>query len=93
MKIILEFTYHQRIIVIPEGYISDIKEFQRECTEWIYNQPEYWVIGRNNTLVCSYGENDILRYVNEILIADSGEKAYLLDESVEDKECKNLLYF
>jgi hypothetical protein len=40
-----------------------------------------------------YGAEDVLRYINEVILADSEEKAYFTSKAMLRKEKSGVLYF
>lgn len=81
------------MIYIPDGYIQDLEQLQADFDEWVYRQPECWVEWQYGGEVCAFNEDEFLRYVNEIVLKDSSEKACFIEVSKENQKCKNILYF
>lgn len=80
MKVNLCFDYYSKIIYIPDGYITDLKKMQHSFFEWMDSQPPCLV-----DKGVSYDEDDFLKYVNNEVLMESREKAYVLsDESKKE---------
>ncbi len=73
MNIELKFDYDSSVIYIPDGCVFDAKELQQSFLEWMQNQPECIIKSGY-----SYNEEDFLRYINNVMLKNSKEKAYFL---------------
>lgn len=78
MNIELKFDYHSCVVYIPDGYIQDVYELQKDFLEWIEDQPTCIIKTPENLLVLSYDEKDFIKYLNDVVLKDSNEKAYFL---------------
>lgn len=80
MKIELEFDFEAKMIYVPDGYIKNLKTFRLDFFHWMYDQDEYVTEFGGY----EYDERAVLKYINEVMLACSDEKAYLLDETDKD---------
>ena len=78
MNIKIEFDYHSMIIFIPDGYIYDVGKLQERFLEWVEEQPDCFVKGRSGFIALSYDEKDFLKYINEVILQNTNEKAYFV---------------
>lgn len=77
MKIILKFDYYSRCIYVPDGYVKDSLALQKEFFLWLYDRPENYAVSSRNVFSLSYNENDFVQFINETLLCNSNERAYL----------------
>ena len=77
MNIILEFDYYSKIMYIPDGYINDLKEVYLNFFEWLYDESDCYT---ESMLGVNYDEQDFIRYINEVILIESREKAYIVQE-------------
>lgn len=80
MNLLLKFDYASYVVSIPDGYVRDIKTLQNDFFEWLYWQKE-----NITDLGVAYGAQDFVRFINETLLRESAEVAYLLPEPVGKK--------
>ena len=78
MNIVLKFDYYSRTIYIPDGYIFDVKKMQVQFFEWLYDQPDCFIQDKNGNLSVSYNEDSVVKYINNVILCDSKEKAYYI---------------
>lgn len=78
MVIELRFDYASSFVAVPDGYITSGKELQKSFLAWVEDQPENIVITKDGRAAVSYGDEDIMKYLNSVLLCDSREKAYLI---------------
>lgn len=88
MKILLKFDLDSHMIYVPDGYIQDIEETQNDFANWLYTQKENWIKSPGGQLALRYNRNDFLRYVNEVILANSEEKAYFVND--KDNSAKEI---
>lgn len=84
MYINLKFDYYMTTLYVPDGYILDIKLLQDDFLEWVSNNPECIILSKGGN-VLSYSDKDFLQYVNEELLKESKEKAYIEVKPVKKK--------
>lgn len=92
MDIILKFDYYSRTLYIPDGYIEHLNKIYEQFFEWLFEQPECLVELPKN-LGLRYDENDFLRYINEVILLNSNEKAYLVSGEPKNKKKAPVLKF
>lgn len=81
MIIKIKFDYHFAIVVIPDKSLSNVNGLQESFLEWVEEQPDCVIERSHGKLALSYNEFDVLRFVNEKLLVNSNEKAYLIKNS------------
>lgn len=77
MNIILRFDYYSKMIYIPDGYINNLNKIYLEFFEWLSEQTECCV-SEKKTYGLSYDESHFLKYINEELLGECSEKAYVV---------------
>ena len=92
MKVILRFDYYSKMIYIPDGYIKDLNEMYMNFFDWLSEQSECY-ISKNGAWGLSYNESDFLKYVNEVMLKESSEKAYITKSAEKNKEKLPVLKF
>ena len=78
MVIELRFDYASSFVAVPDGYITSGKELQKSFLAWVEDQPENIVITKDGRAAVSYGDEDIMKYLNSVLLCESREKAFLI---------------
>ena len=78
MVIELRFDYASSFVAVPDGYITSGKELQKSFLAWVEDQPENIVITKDGRAAVIYGDEDIMKYLNSVLLCDSREKAFLI---------------
>ena len=78
MNVELKFDYYSRMIYIPDGYVDDVKILQSSFLDWMQEQPECIVCAPDMQMGYSYNEDDFLRYINNVVLKNSHEKAYFI---------------
>ena len=77
MFIKLKFEFHECNVYIPDGYLNNLENLQKNFLEWMYEQPECYMKLEKTKIGYSYNENDFIKYLNTVLLKDYHEKAYL----------------
>ncbi len=85
MLLKLRFTYDSYIIHIPDGFVGDLKKLQFDFLDWMYEQPDCKIFFPSGDYVCTYGPEDFVRYLNEVVLKDVNEVAYLSDKPYRGK--------
>ena len=78
MIIKLRFDYHSSFASVPDGYITNGKELQESFLSWVEDQQENIVITKDGRAAVGYSDEDIIKYLNSVLLCDSREKAYMI---------------
>ena len=79
MKIQLIFDIAKYMIYVPDGYIIDTKQLQMDFFEWCETQEDAFLITPGNIFSWCYSKELFLRYINEVVLSESREKAYFID--------------
>ena len=93
MIIELRFDYHSSFSSVPDGYIANGKELQESFLSWVEDQPENIVITKDGRAAVGYSDEDIMKYINSVLLCDSKEKAYLITKEKVRKPIKFSISF
>ena len=101
----LDFGYYVKLMHVPDGYMDylryrkkdDLIQFENAFDDWIDQHEEYVryfdsIDGGQIKGRC-YGPDDVLRYVNEVILVNSEEKAYFTSKAMLRKEKSGVLYF
>lgn len=91
MNVDLMFDFYSHTIYIPDGYVSSLANLQTNFLNWIHDQPEYIVSLPDKQIAYSYDEYAFIKYVNNILLVNSNEKAYFVTKL--NKKSKHVLKF
>lgn len=93
MFVTLEFDHHTCDLYIPDGYITNLNEVYLRFFDWIIEQPEC-MIGSGKSCCIAYNEIHFERYINDVVLNDSSEKAYVLKNNTKMvKKIKHKLKF
>ena len=76
MNVELKFDFDTYTVYLPDGYIFDASKLQNDFLEWMQEKPECITQDKNGNLGFSYDADTFLKYINEVILANSGEKAY-----------------
>lgn len=87
------FDYHSSFASVPDGYITNGKELQESFLSWMEDQPENIVITKDERAAVGYSDEDIIKYLNSVLLCDSKEKAYLITKEKVRKPIKFSISF
>ena len=79
MKIQLIFDISQYLLYVPDGFIIDVKQLQLDFFEWCETQEDAFSIAPGNKFAWCYSQETFLRYINEVVLSESAEKAYFVD--------------
>ncbi|MBE5922657.1 MAG: hypothetical protein E7269_07890 [Lachnospiraceae bacterium] len=85
MNISLKFDCHSCTIYIPDGYITNIIEIQNQFFEWVSEQSSCLTEDNAGRVAVKYNEKDFLKYINEQILIDSREKAYIISGTNKTK--------
>lgn len=77
MYIKLCFDYHEKFLWIPDGYINDLSQIQSEFFEWLYMDGSDVTTDKSGHIALAYDENTFLKFVNDTILKNSSEKAYI----------------
>lgn len=77
MNVLLKFDYASYVVHIPDGYIENVKMLQADFFRWLYSQGENTTdLGRIAGV--EYNVQDVLRFLNTMILHDCSEVAYLI---------------
>ena len=93
MIIELRFDFGSSFVSVPNGYITNGKELQESFLSWVEDQPENIVITKDGRAAVGYSDEDIIKYLNSVLLCDSKEKAYLITKEKVKKPIKFSISF
>ena len=93
MIIELQFDYHSSFASVPDGYITNGKELQESFLSWGEDHPENIIITKDGRAAVGYSDEDIIKYLNSVLLCDSKEKAYLITKQKVRKPIKFSISF
>lgn len=78
MYINLKFDFYSDTIYISDGYIFDVSALQENFFEWIHDQPSCFANRSTGPFGLAYDSSDFLRFVNEVILNGSSERAYFI---------------
>lgn len=84
MNILVKFEATHFVLYIPDGYVYDLELLQNDFLKWIEDQSVYRVLPGQKTGIC-YNANTFLQYLNEVVLLNSGERAYFIKHSKQKK--------
>lgn len=88
MNIKLKFDFYTKIIYIPDGYIDNLHKLQLEFLDWVSRQSECLT----DSCGLSYDAEDFLKYVNDVVLENSREKAYFLQNGHSKKTMSTIKF-
>ena len=101
----LDCGYYIKLMHVPDGYMdhlryrktADLVQFEHGFFDWLDQHEEYIqyldsIDGGQIQGRC-FNEKAILRYVNEVILVNSEEKAYFTSKAMLRKEKSGVLYF
>ena len=83
MNIKLEFDFDTYTVSVPDGYISNVAKMQIEFLEWMHEQPECISQDKKGRLGFSYSADTVLKYINDVILCESNEKAYFVQKPTQ----------
>lgn len=78
MNLLLKFDYYSCVIYIPDGYVANLSKLQLDFFEWLYDRPECIKKNHRGNVGVSYNQEDFLDYLNNVVLSNSREKAYMI---------------
>ena len=79
MKIQLIFDFAKYMLYVPDGYIIDTKKLQMDFFDWCETQEDAFSIAPGKRFGWCYSNELFLRYINDVVLSESREKAYFID--------------
>lgn len=93
MELLLQFDYSSSVVYIPDGYVYSIEQLQEDFLDWVSDQPECWVNGPGHIAALSYGKEEFLAFVNDVILMESKEKAYFISDAHKHSRARRILRF
>ncbi len=96
VNIIFEDSEYVDIIEIPYNII-ELEKIQSDFFKWIFDkniEHKYWIIENGEKKYCSYGTDAFIYWLNNTILKDSIENAYILKNNTSNyNENDKSLYF
>ena len=73
MNVYITHDFERHLVYIPDGYTGSMEKLRDDFLDWVGEQPECILNGG----IC-FGHETFLRYLNEVLLKEVNEKAYLV---------------
>ncbi len=93
MNIKLRFDCYSCDIYIPDGYIFDLEKLKKSFLDWMELQPECIVDFSDGRSGYYFNEKHFVKFVNDIILKRSREKAYLIQTLQEKRKSKFTIDF
>lgn len=93
MIIKLKFDCYCQDVFIPDGYVTNLDELQMSFVEWMQSQPECIVRLKEKQWGYYFDEHTFLRYINQEMLNNCKEKAYLISSSLSKNKKVNTIVF
>lgn len=87
MRILVQFCVNADIIECPAFILNDLKSYQNEFTEWLYdktNDHAYWMYKDGEKYGCSYRSEAFVEWLNKFILDKHEEKAKVVEQSVDE---------
>lgn len=78
MNLLLKFDYYSCVVYMPDGYVTNFPKLQLDFFEWLYNHSEFIKENFRGNVGISYNEREFLDYLNDVVLSNSSEKAYII---------------
>ena len=85
-KIVLKFTCHSDLIIVPDSIAQNIHSIRMEFDKWLYdksNNHDYWVYINGKKKAVSFDSNAFVDYLNNIHLVNNKEKSYIIQKKIE----------
>ena len=93
MRIKLRFDVMECIIYVPDGYVLNIRQLQADFFEWCETQTDSFSTAPGRKFAYSYSQELFLRYINEVVLSKSAEKAYFIDsDHTKQKKIPTIIF-
>jgi len=92
MLLFVEFDINADIIDVPQEVIDNRKLLNRACVNWLYSsavKPRYTVTINGHRGLC-YRSEAFVAFLNENLLKDSKQKAFIVEQCVSRDNRQNL---
>lgn len=88
MLVNIVFDYYADIISVPDSFGINIKKYQNQCDKWLFNklnEHEFWEKNDSeNKLGVGVCSESFIYWLNEFVLKDSKEKAYIVRKSINN---------
>lgn len=88
MLVNIVFDYNADIVSVPDSFGINIKEYQNQCDKWLFNklnEHEFWEKDDSgNKLGVGVCSESFIYWLNEFVLKDSKEKAYIVRKSINN---------
>lgn len=81
--------YNAYLLYIPDGYIKNLQEVYMNFFDWIEEQPDCWT----DNGARSFDEKDFVRYLNEEVLFECNERAYIMSDNIAETKNITVLKF
>ena len=78
MNIIVKFDVNEYGVFIPDGYIHSLEELRDNFLHWCHDQPETIRLSEGKIAAYSISHEKFIQYLNEVILWESTERAYLI---------------
>lgn len=96
MKVVVEFDTSADLIEYPEEIIDRIENYRNQFLAWLFNRDNehsYWFYDDGEKLGCSYRSEAFVEWLNKFALADSINKAKVLESCVTKWDMKLVSVF
>ncbi len=98
MKVNVIFEDSECVDIIEVPYnIFELEKIQSDFFKWIFDKNinhKYWIIENGEKKYCSYGTDAFIDWLNDTILRDNNEKAYILKSNTSNyNENDKSLYF
>lgn len=88
MLVNIVFDYYADIVSVPDSIGINIKKYQNQCDKWLFNklnEHEFWEKDDfGNKLGVGVCSESFIYWLNEFVLKDSKEKAYIVRKSINN---------
>lgn len=88
MFVNIVFDYYADIVSVPDSIGINIKKYQNQCDKWLFNklnEHEFWEKDDSgNKLGVGVCSESFIYWLNEFVLKDSKEKAYIVRKSINN---------
>lgn len=88
MLVNIVFDYNADIVSVPDSIGINIKKYRNQCDKWLFNklnEHEFWEKDDSgNKLGVGVCSESFIYWLNEFVLKDSKEKAYIMRKSINN---------
>lgn len=93
MKIKVIFDCDSFVIFVPDGYVTNFKTLRDDFIQWAQSRPESICSPPNGKSGYCYTEELFLKYINSVILQESQEIAYLVNQNSASISKHNTITF